>query len=49
MREKWLARSRQHDGVAVDMVEEFLQGFAKLLRRERRVEGGEGRLVTILP
>ena len=31
-RRKWLARFQQHDGVVVDMVEKFLQGFAKRLR-----------------
>ena len=43
-RRKWLMRSRQHDGVVVDMVEKFLQGFAKRLRerggRWEREAGG---------
>ena len=38
---QWLARFQQHDGVVVDMVEKFLQGFAKQLRE--RGGGGEGR------
>ena len=31
-RKKWLVRFLQHDGVVVEMVEKFLQGFAKRLR-----------------
>ena len=42
VRKKWLTIFQQHDGVVVDMVEKFLQGFAKRLREERRVEGEGG-------
>ena len=43
-RRKWLVRSQQHDDVVVDMVEKFLQGFAKRLqerggRCERKAGG----------
>ena len=31
-RKKWLVRFQQHDGMVVDMVEKFLQGFAKRLQ-----------------
>ena len=31
-RRKWLARFQQHNGVVVDMMEKFLQGFAKRLQ-----------------
>ena len=39
MRKKWLAKIQQHDGVVVEMVEKFLQGFAKRLREEGREKG----------
>ena len=39
VRNKWLARFQLHDGVVVDIVEKFLQGFAKRLQEG----GGRGR------
>ena len=47
VRRKWLARFQQHDGVVVDMVEKFLQGFAKRLRE--RGGGGRGRPAARVP
>ena len=48
MRKKWLARSQQHDGMVVDMVEKFQQGFVKWLREDKRMEGEEGGLSSTL-